>query len=593
MPPAASSVVWIDSTSWELGFFGLPSRIPWPANVDPAVAHRDPFEMDHLLDAIEALGPEAGDPWARFLKASAQLDEFGEAIQNSEIVRAYELLESFDSQFPDTAFALYHRGSLARLEGDDEGAVELLNAAAEKAPRGVAIWNSLGVVLAMLQRRDEAVAAFKKALELAPEDRTALEGLTQLRELVKLLRKADDPNSAIFMDLPTFAQMAARQIQQLGNDHAQLLNYGEQLLQQGFAPEPGLEALRRAHVLQPDDPRTVFALTAAYRVQGKMDEARATITKFTEQHPDDPRGFFALGQVCNALADKEGESRALDRVLEIDPNAQAPLGIRFGLHNTEHDPAKEQELANFGEQRKSWMAYVLASNIARTRGDAKRAVKWAEQAYALAPETEDVLLHYTAALGEAKDFEKLVSVIKPKVESGQYSKRINWNYAQVLQQAGLTDDAIRVLREAAAAEDAPPEMKNAAAATIEAWSGELTGCGVQLEVHQSGFLQRPILLTIDGEEGGIVMAAGAKLPAQGSFPWKATGAEARIALQQGEGGGSLEPSPLGAFMVRGVEPGPTIECHLAAMPDGALHFRATQNGRKLKVGWAPIGLQRR
>ncbi len=592
MPPAASSVVWINSTSWELEFFGLPDRIPWPATVDPAAANRDPFEMEHLLDAIEALGPDAGDPWVRFLNASAQLDEFGEAIQNSEIVRAYELLENFDTQFPDTAFALYHRGSLARLEGDDEGSVELLAAAAEKAPRGVAIWNSLGVVHAMLQHRDEAVAAFKKALALAPQDRTALEGLTQLREVVKLLRKADDPNSAIFMDLPTFGQMAARQIQQMGSDHAQLLNYGEQLLKEGFAPEAGLEALRRAHTLQPEDPRSVFALTAAYRVQEKFDEARATITKYTEQHPEDPRGFFHLGQICNAVKDQEGETAALNRVLEIDPNAQAALGIRFGLRDTEHDPAKEQELANFGEQRKSWMAYILASNVSRQRGDTKRAVKWAEQAYALAPETEEVLLHYTAALGEAKDFEKLVSVIKPQVESGKFTKRINWNYAQVLQQAGLTDDAIRVLREAAAANDVPPEFKTAAATTIEAWSSELTGCGVPLEVHQSGFLQRPILLTIDGEEGGIVLAAGAKLPAAGSFPWKAAAAEARVSLQQGEGGGSLEPNPLGAFIVRGVELGTTIDCHLAAMPDGALHFRATQNGRKLKVGWAPLGLQR-
>jgi hypothetical protein len=29
------------------------------------------------------------------------------------------------------------------------------------------------------------------------------------------------------------------------------------------------------------------------------------------------------------------------------------------------------------------------------------------------------------------------------------------------------------------------------------------------------------------------------------------------------------------------------------MPDGALHFRAMQNGRRLKVGWAPLGLQQR
>ncbi len=592
MPTPAISVVWIESTSWELDFFGLPHRIPWPAEVDPATANRDPFEVEHLLDAIEALGADAGEPWTTFLRASAHLDEFAEALQSSEIVRAYELLENFDAEYPGTAFALYHRGSLARIEGDDEGAVELLTAAAEKAPTGAAIWNSLGVVQASLDEREAAVAAFKKALAINKQDRTALEGLTQLREVVKLLRKADDPNSAIFVDLPTFAQMAARQIQQMGNDHAQLLNYGEQLLKEGFAPEAGLQALERAHTLQPDDPRSVFALTAAYRVQEKFDQARATITKYTGQHPKDPRGFFHLGQVCNAMKDAEGEARALDRVLEIDPNAQAPLGIRFGLGDGEHDPAKEQALVKFGEERKSWMAYVLASNIARQRGDAKLAVKWAEAAHALAPEIEEVLLHYTAALGEARSFEKLVSVIKPQVESGKFTKRLNWNYAQVLQQSGLTDDAIRVLREAITG-DVPQDFKAAATNTIEAWSGELTGCGVKLEVHQAGFLQRPILLTIDGEEGGIVMAAGAKLPAPGSFPWRAPAPEARVSLQQGEGGGSLEPSPLGAFLVRGIEPGTTIDCHLVAMPDGALHFRATQNGRRLKVGWAPLGLEKR
>jgi tetratricopeptide (TPR) repeat protein len=581
---------WIESTNWELDFFGLPHRIPWPANVDPAIANRDPFEVEHLLDAIEAMGAEAGEPWSNFLRASAHLEDFGEAIQNSEIVRAYELLENFDRDHPDTAFTLYHRGSLARLEGHDEGAIELFRAAGEKAPKGVAIWNSLGVVHAMRGEREEAVKAFKQALAVSPQDRTALEGLTQVREVVKLLRKADDPNSAIYMDLPTFGQMALRQIQQMANDPAQLLNYGEQLLREGFAPEAGLQALQRAHTLQPDDPRAVFALTAGYRVREKFDEARATITRYTEQHPEDPRGFFQLAQICNASDDEEGEARALDRVLEIDPNAQAPLGIRFGLGDGEHDPAKEEELAKFGEERSSWMAFVLASNVARQRGAVKPAVKWAEKAYALAPEVEDVLLHYTAALGEARDFEKLVSVIKPQIDSGKFTKRLNWNYAQVLQQVGLTDDAIRILREATTGE-VPPDFKVAAETMIEAWSGILAGCGVPLEVHQSGFLQRPVLLTIDGEEGGIVLSAGAQLPTEGTFPWRAQGTAARVALQQGESAGSLDPRDLGAFVVNGIQQATgqptTIECRLVGRADGALHFRATQNGRKLKVGWAP------
>ena len=315
---------WIESTSWELEFFGLPNRIPWPANVDPKLANGDPFEMNHLLDAIESMGPDAPEPWGRFLKASEHLDEFGEAVQNSEIVRAYELIEQFDELFPDTAFALYHRGSLARLEGDDEGAIELFQQAAEKSPRGVAIWNSIGVVQATRGERDAAVAAFKKALAVSPQDRTALDGLVQMRRMVKMLRNAKDPNSAFYMDLPTFNQMAMRQVQQLINDPDQLLNYGEQLLRDGYAPEAGLAALQRAHTMKPGDPRAVFALTSAYRVQGKLEEARATIRQYTEQHPEDPRGFFLLAQVCHELGDTDGRnagarSRARDRCQRRSP----------------------------------------------------------------------------------------------------------------------------------------------------------------------------------------------------------------------------------------------------------------------------------
>src|SRR4051812_47681630 len=50
-----STVRWIKSTSWELPFFGLPQEIPWPADVDPAIANQSPFEVEHLLNAIEQL----------------------------------------------------------------------------------------------------------------------------------------------------------------------------------------------------------------------------------------------------------------------------------------------------------------------------------------------------------------------------------------------------------------------------------------------------------------------------------------------------------------------------------------------------------
>jgi hypothetical protein len=81
------------------------------------------------------------------------------------------------------------------------------------------------------------------------------------------------------------------------------------------------------------------------------------------------------------------------------------------------------------------------------------------------------------------------------------------------------------------------------------------------------------------------------LPAEGAFLWRAPTAETEVLLQQGQTGSTRQPQSLGVFKVRGIQPAAardaTIECHVAVLPGGALHFRAAQNGRRLHVAWAP------
>jgi hypothetical protein len=76
------------------------------------------------------------------------------------------------------------------------------------------------------------------------------------------------------------------------------------------------------------------------------------------------------------------------------------------------------------------------------------------------------------------------------------------------------------------------------------------------------------------------------LPAEGKFTWRSSGARTFVSLQQGESDGVRAPLKLGAFRIR-AEEGSPVECQIVALPDGMLHFRAVQNGRKLEVGWAP------
>jgi len=207
-------ITWIESTSWEPAFFGLPQRIPWPSDTDPAGANRAPFEMEHMLRAIKSLGSEAVEPWISFSKAAVHLEDLAEAIEDSDLVQVNGILDEFESAHPGTAFVLFHRGNLARLEGREDDAAKLFREALERAPRSAPIWNNLGVLHAMKGERDEAIAAFHKTLEAMPQDRTALEGLAQLRALVKLLRNPQDPNSATYVDLPTFDKIVASQLEQ-------------------------------------------------------------------------------------------------------------------------------------------------------------------------------------------------------------------------------------------------------------------------------------------------------------------------------------------------------------------------------------------
>jgi hypothetical protein len=236
------------------------------------------------------------------------------------------------------------------------------------------------------------------------------------------------------------------------------------------------------------------------------------------------------------------------------------------------------------------MAYIMASILARRRGDTRAGVRWMERAVDIAPAQEEPLLQYAMALGEARDIAGLARAIKPKVDSGQFSKRLDWHYAHVLRQLGLHRDALSAIRRAAEGE-VPDDFRKACTTAIEAWTGVLTGTGVPLEIHPSGVLLRPVVVSLDEGDGGIVLPAGSQLPCEGAFTWRATSGESNLALQQGQTGSVREPQPLGIYKLRDIHASPerptTVECHVTALPDGALHFRAGQSGRRLRVAWTP------
>lgn len=590
-----STFTWIESPAWQLGFFGLPSRVPWPADAPVPDGKTTQFDLNALIRGMRSClesEPEVIGPWRGFVAASEHFDAMTEALEDHEYSRAAELLAEIEKHHEGSAYSLFHQAFVHRQAGNDQEAVRLYAEAAQKAPAIPFIWDNLGTMLAENGNREGAVQAFVRAVQANPEDQVALESLVQLKAAVKLLRDPKDPKSAVVVPVEQFQQMAEQQLDALAKHPEQLVQFGETLLKEGVIAPVGVKALEKARELNPDDPRTLIALGAGYRMLGRHDESKAAITRYTEVQPQDPYGFFNLAQSCNAAGDEAGEREALEKTLAVNPDLQQALGIYFGLKG-EPDQAKEEALARFADERGSWMALLLASSMARDRGEIKQAVDYTARAYARNQKSEEVLLQYCAMLGDAEDAGGLELYIQPAVTGGRYSKRLDWNYAQSLRQVGKSTLAIEVLRRAQMSE-APDDFKAAAESAIEVWTGMRVQGGVGLEVHSSGQVLRPVLVTLEDGDGGIVLNPRQPLPAHGKFPWRAKdngGTEARVRLQQGQTGVGEAPRPLGVFIAKGITPSPdgtapAIECRVEADPQGRVYFAAGQAGRKLAVEWA-------
>ena len=593
-PTPTAAVQWIDCNAWELDLYGLPHRIPWPGDSDPKLAEQAPFDAGLLLNAIEDLGAEATAPWTDFLKASEHFDDLAEALEDNEFPKARELLDEIEKIHSGTIFTKFHRAHVLRHDGQVEEAISLYTTVAQQVPRFGFVWVNLGSTLAAEGRRDEAVAAFQNGLRVVPNDSAALDGLAAMRAMVRIQRDPNDPKSIAYLDLPGFARMAAQQIPHLAANPDQLQAFAEQLLRDGFAPEVAIQALHMLLELRPGDGRALLALAAGYRHVGRHEEARKAATKFTEAHPNEAGGWMHLAQTCNAAGDTAAETAALEKALEIDPNVQAAIGLKFGVAADPKSLDIEVKVAEFGEQRKAWMPMLIASAIARDRGDLPAALRHAERAREIGPEMEEAILHFCAILGQKKDAVRLIEEIDPLLSSGKYSPRLNWNYAQALKSAGKKQEAIAALVMAASAEGAPEELKQAAASTIDFWEGHLVESGAKIELLKAGVIARPILLRIADGDGAVVLHAGRPLPLEGKFPWRVPPdgrAETRIPLQQGQAGSALEPRDLGSFIVRGLPPvtggAHTLQCQIAASPQGTILFRAELGNRVLRVAWEP------
>jgi tetratricopeptide (TPR) repeat protein len=229
-----------------------------------------------------------------------------------EAERIYRRVLAADADQPD---ALHLLGVAAMDRGDYRQAHELLTRAVASAPLAAEIYNAIANAERGLGRTEAAVAAYRRALALAPTDAGIATNLAAI-----LIRGGDLPGAE--------AALAAAAESDPGYADAWFVR-GELYRARGelaAAEASYRKALAENAVVAP----SLLQLALAVRDQGRRDEAKATLRRLLALEPGHLSGRFHLA-VLHQLSGEVAEAAAQYLEAEARGLASAELYTNLGL----------------------------------------------------------------------------------------------------------------------------------------------------------------------------------------------------------------------------------------------------------------------
>lgn len=297
--------------------------------------------IDHYKQAI------AADPGASIL--SEELSEL--YVQAGRLREAVTGAEEALKQNPDDLSA---RRILARiytrLIGDQQQgkikedmlkrAIEQYRKITEMAPQDVNSWLMLGRLEKVAQNSVESEKAYKKVLELEPENEDALTGIAMVYADVGDTRRAAEMLSRAAEKTPSLRTLAA-----LASAYEQMRDY-----------ENAASTLRRAIEMAPQNPELKRALAQNLLLSGKLDESLALYQEMASEDPKDASLQLRISQIFRQQRKFDKAHEASRKAKEIDPES---VEIRYNEVNLLEAEGKQQEAIDALKQ-------ILASSAKRS-----------------------------------------------------------------------------------------------------------------------------------------------------------------------------------------------------------------------------------
>lgn len=318
-------------------------------------------------------------------------------LRQGEFAAAHEAASRLAEQEPNSAWPVNLRAAVALFAGDVEGAEKLYASALAIDPADTpALLNLARIALA---RGEPAAAAqyLRSVVEIDPEEVVALLGLAQLAIVGGEYSEARAwldrvPDSALRSRLEGELYVAQRQF------------------------ERAADAFIRAFDAEPSADLAIFAFAANSRTARPRPEAQLVV--WTEQHPREVVGNFALGTVFLARGELEAAIARFDTVLEENPDHTGALNNLAWIHGERGD----ERALGFAQR-----AHDLAPDdpaIADTlgwiqvrAGAPERGLLLLERAAAALPNEPEVRYHWAVALDETNARSEALSVLEDLVGS--------------------------------------------------------------------------------------------------------------------------------------------------------------------------------
>ncbi len=247
---------------------------------------------------------------------AAALIAEGEALAaRGELISAQTRYRQACTADPDNAEAHFKLGTALYHAGDNETAVFHLQHALAQRPEDPRVLNNLGAVLGRLRRYKEAIHIFVQAFAVDPQNAAAAMNCGRL--LVTLGQVAE-------------GERWLTQANQVRPGHSETLRLlAEARLALG-QPHLAIGCGEKAVAADPKNPFAHLALGQAYLGARRLQSARHHLKTYVKAQPNDPKGYFFLGEVES----KSGRTAIAHKLykhvlgLDIDDQFRSMLALK-------------------------------------------------------------------------------------------------------------------------------------------------------------------------------------------------------------------------------------------------------------------------